>query len=280
MFLVDQKIKEQSIFIERLSLCDLYLKPDSEVPWFILIPRIENTKEISNLEAHKRFELFEEVNFVAKKVLELNNIEKINIGSLGNIVAQLHVHVIGRSKKDRAWPGAIWGVQDHGEFDHSNTQQYQEMFAVKQNKVQKYEQVLKIAKSVLGQNNHYLSNMANLCTLLYENFHHHWTGFYINDQQTQKLILGPYTGPLACTEIAYGKGVCGSAYQENKNLIVADVHQFPGHIACSSHSNSEIVLPFKIKEKEISGVLDIDSIEIGNFDKIDEKYLSKLLELL
>ena len=121
-----------------------------------------------------------------------------------------------------------------------------------------------------------VSSLANFVAVLKSQFDFFWVGFYLVDDN--KLILGPFQGPLACTEIKFGKGVCGSAWSECKTIVVGDVHQFPGHIACSSETNSEIVLPVINAEGKVVAVLDIDSITFNDFDAVDQKYLEKLLK--
>jgi GAF domain-containing protein len=112
-----------------------------------------------------------------------------------------------------------------------------------------------------------------MAAALKQTFNFFWVGFYIVKENT--LVLGPFQGPIACTRIRYGKGVCGTAWKEAKTQIVPDVDQFPGHIACSSDSKSEIVIPL-FKGEEIIGVLDIDSSSLNSFDQIDAFYLEKL----
>lgn len=147
------------------------------------------------------------------------------------------------------------------------------------NKEQRYEIALKEVKSVIEAGNHLLSNMANFCAILQFQFHHHWVGFYLVDEPKQELYLGTFQGPLACTKIPFGKGVCGSTWEQGKSIIVDDVHQFPGHIACSSATNSEIVVPVKVKNKVVA-VLDIDSIAFKNFDQTDQQILEEMVEHL
>lgn len=144
-------------------------------------------------------------------------------------------------------------------------------------KKEKYEVILSQAKALVDSGIDDIGNMANLSALLTTHFDHHWIGFYrvLGD----KLVLGPFQGPVACTTIAYSKGVCGTAWKEKSTQIVADVHQFPGHIACSPLSNSEIVVPC-ISDEEVFAVLDIDSTEFNTFDETDAKYLGKLVALL
>ena len=122
-----------------------------------------------------------------------------------------------------------------------------------------------------------IANMANVAALIHETFHFWWTGFYrVMDHH---LVLGPFQGPVACTRIAYGKGVCGTAWKEQKTIIVADVEQFPGHIACSSASKSEIVVPI-IADGKVKAVLDIDSEHLATFDANDARGLEAIVELL
>lgn len=112
-----------------------------------------------------------------------------------------------------------------------------------------------------------------------EQFEHHWIGFYLVDEKRNHLYLGPFQGPLACTQISFGKGVCGSAWEKKQTFIVADVHEFPGHIACSALSNSEIVVPI-FKGDQVMAVLDIDSVDFNAFDQTDQMYLEKIATLI
>lgn len=122
-----------------------------------------------------------------------------------------------------------------------------------------------------------IANMANLSAVLKAQFDFFWVGFYL--VKKDELVLGPFQGPLACTRIAKGKGVCGQAWEQQKTLIVPDVNAFPGHIACSSQSNSEIVIPL-IKEESVIGVLDVDSEHLDYFDEVDARYLQRITERL
>ena len=119
-----------------------------------------------------------------------------------------------------------------------------------------------------------IAAMANLSALLHQTFGFWWTGFYrvVGDQ----LMLGPFQGPIACTRIQYGKGVCGTAWKEQRTIVVPDVEEFPGHIACSSESRSEIVVPVW-QNGRITAVLDIDSNQLDTFDEIDAKYLEEVV---
>ena len=144
-------------------------------------------------------------------------------------------------------------------------------------KQEQYETLLPQVQAVMDEKADIVANMANMAAMLHETFGFWWTGFYrvIGGE----LVLGPFQGPLACTRIAYGRGVCGSAWKERKTLVVPDVEQFPGHIACSSASKSEIVVPV-FQEGEIVAVLDIDSDRLATFDQTDAAYLEKMVGLL
>lgn len=123
------------------------------------------------------------------------------------------------------------------------------------------------------------ANMANISSMIHQTFGFWWTGFY--RVCGQELVLGPFQGPLACSRIPFGRGVCGTAWKEEKTIIVPDVELFPGHIACSSASRSEIVVPvFKGDGKEITAVLDIDSAEPDTFDETDRAWLEEIVKLI
>ena len=122
--------------------------------------------------------------------------------------------------------------------------------------------------------------MANLCALINEEFGFHWIGFYLVDKSKNELYLGPFQGPLACTQIQFGKGVCGTSWQKKTVLNVSNVHEFDGHIACSSLTESEIVIPILNNDGEVIAVLDIDSSDINYFNEIDEKYLKEISKLI
>ncbi len=141
-----------------------------------------------------------------------------------------------------------------------------------------YLQLLPQLRGLMESEDDLIANLANCCAVLKETFHWWWVGFYM--VKGNELVLGPFQGPLACTRIAYGKGVCGSAWQQNSSLIVPNVEDFPGHIACSAASKSEIVLPFYGLNQQIIGVLDVDSEFLNHFDAIDEKYLGEILRLI
>ena len=145
-------------------------------------------------------------------------------------------------------------------------------------KQEKYASLLPQVQAVMDSSVDIIANMANMAAMLHETFGFWWTGFYrvIGDE----LVLGPFQGPLACTRIAYGRGVCGTAWKEQRTIVVPDVEQFPGHIACSSQSRSEIVVPVFDKEKKVIAVLDIDSEHLATFDETDKKYLEEICSLI
>ncbi len=144
-------------------------------------------------------------------------------------------------------------------------------------KKEKYEMMLPQLKALTDGVNNNTGALANAAALIHETMGFFWTGFYLVKDNI--LHLGPFQGPVACYTIPYGKGVCGSAWKEGKTLVVKDVEEFPGHIACSSLSRSEIVVPI-FKNDKIIGVLDIDSKETGTFDEIDRDYLEKAMDIL
>ncbi|MBP1531208.1 MAG: GAF domain-containing protein [Bacteroidaceae bacterium] len=152
-------------------------------------------------------------------------------------------------------------------------------------KADKYAALLPQIKSVVEDEPDPIACMANVASMLHETFGFWWTGFYrVIDLQgaghTQELVLGPFQGPLACTRIRKGRGVCGTAWAEDQTMVVPDVNQFPGHIACSSASKSEIVVPLHNAEGHVTAVLDIDSDQFATFDETDKHWLEKIAELL
>lgn len=147
------------------------------------------------------------------------------------------------------------------------------------NKKEKYADVFRMIQSVVEGESDMVANMANVAALLHEEFGFWWTGFYRVEQESKQLVLGPFQGPVACTRISFGKGVCGTAWERTETVIVPDVHQFPGHIACSSASNSEIVVPV-FQGKKVIAVLDIDSTEFNTFDQTDKEWLEKIVSLI
>ncbi len=145
------------------------------------------------------------------------------------------------------------------------------------NKTEQYQSLIPQIEALLDGETDLVANMANICAALKEQFNWFWVGFYLVKQD--ELVLGPFQGPVACTRIAKGRGVCGASWAEAKTLIVPDVDAFPGHIACSSLSRSEIVLPL-FSGSEVVGVLDVDSSELDQFDDTDAKYLQQIVKLL
>jgi GAF domain-containing protein len=144
-------------------------------------------------------------------------------------------------------------------------------------KENQYDSILPQISSLIDGESDQIANMANVCAALKEQFNFFWIGFYM--VKANELVLGPFQGPVACTRIKLGKGVCGSAWEQKKNLIVPDVDLFPGHITCSSASKSEIVIPI-IRNGNVIGVLDVDSEELNSFDETDAEYLLQILELI
>ena len=145
-------------------------------------------------------------------------------------------------------------------------------------KEEKYALLYKQITAVVESESDTVANMANVAAMIHHTFGFWWTGFYrvIGDE----LVLGPFQGPLACSRIKYGRGVCGTAWKERTTQVVPDVEQFPGHIACSSASKSEIVVPVYDNYGNISAVLDIDSEHLATFDETDKQWLERIVEML
>lgn len=154
----------------------------------------------------------------------------------------------------------------------------EDLVIAKGTKESQYQSLLPQVEALLEGEQDLIANLANMAAALKAQFNFFWVGFYLI--KNNELVLGPFQGPVACTRIQMGKGVCGTAWKENRVLIVPDVDQFPGHIACSSYSKSEIVLPVRRQDGDVIGVLDIDSERLADFDEIDERYLIQLLALL
>lgn len=144
-------------------------------------------------------------------------------------------------------------------------------------KSEKYEAILPQIEALISGEPDLYANLANISAALKEAFDFFWVGFYLVKEN--QLVLGPFQGPIACTRISMGKGVCGTAWQEGKTILVPDVDAFPGHIACSSASKSEIVVPV-FKGGLVAFVLDVDSDQLDDFDSVDQEYLEKLMESL
>jgi GAF domain-containing protein len=141
-------------------------------------------------------------------------------------------------------------------------------------KQEKYQTLLPQIQELVRNERDLIANLANITAELKQVFGFFWTGFYL--VRENELVLGPFQGPIACTRIAFGKGVCGTAWKERRTIIVPDVEQFHGHIACNSESKSEIVVPL-FSNSEIIGVLDIDSDQLNTFDETDAVYLEKII---
>lgn len=141
-----------------------------------------------------------------------------------------------------------------------------------------YEELLNEVKSFIQDENDNIACMANVAALIHERFGFWWTGFY--RVIGEELVLGPFQGPVACTRIRKGRGVCGTSWNETRTVIVPNVHEFPGHIACSSLSNSEIVVPVFDECGNVTGVLDIDSRDFGTFDETDAEWLEEICRLI
>lgn len=152
----------------------------------------------------------------------------------------------------------------------------EELRVVEGSKEEKYKALLPQLEAFMKYESDPVALMANISAAIRETFGFLWVGFYQTDGD--RLVLGPFQGPIACTRIAYGKGVCGSAWKESRTLVVPDVDAFPGHIACSSSSRSEIVVPF-YKNGVVAGVLDIDSESTGSFDAVDAVWLEKVMAI-
>ena len=153
----------------------------------------------------------------------------------------------------------------------------EELHIAQGGKEEKYALLYKQVTALVESENDTIANMANVAAMIHYTFGFWWTGFYrVSGEQ---LVLGPFQGPLACSRIAYGRGVCGTAWKEARSQVVPDVEQFPGHIACSSASKSEIVVPL-LKDGKVVAVLDIDSEHLDTFDETDKLWLERIMELM
>ena len=153
----------------------------------------------------------------------------------------------------------------------------EDLHIIQGSKEEQYQALIPQIKGLLTGESNLVANLANTTAALKEQFGWFWVGFYLVDQN--ELVLGPFQGPVACTRIQKGRGVCGSSWRDEKTLIVPDVEKFPGHIACSSLSKSEIVVPL-LKEGQVWGVLDVDSSDYDQFDETDQLYLEQIVALL
>lgn len=157
----------------------------------------------------------------------------------------------------------------------------EELIVTSKDKRSVYEEILPQIEAIIDGENDLIANLANVAAILREAFDLFWVGFYLvkkRSDSVKELVLGPFQGPLACTRISYGRGVCGSAWERGETLVVPDVELFPGHIACSSLSRSEIVVPV-LRGGEVVAVLDIDSRELASFDETDAEYLERVVAM-
>lgn len=150
-------------------------------------------------------------------------------------------------------------------------------------KATRYKALIPQLETLTGGEPDVIANLSNIAAALRQTMNFFWVGFYIvkKDATTarEELVLGPFQGPIACTRIAFGKGVCGACWKEKSVMLVPNVDEFPGHIACSSDSKSEIVLP-AFKNGEVALVLDVDSDQLNDFDATDELYLSRVMKII
>lgn len=150
----------------------------------------------------------------------------------------------------------------------------EDLTLTKTTKEEKYQELIPQLKALISGETDLIANLGNISAGLKEAFGFLWVGFYL--VKKDELVLGPFQGPIACTRIQKGKGVCGSSWQKAETIIVPDVEKFDGHIACSSLSQSEIVIPV-IRQQKVVAVMDVDSKELNTFDEIDERFLSEIL---
>ena len=152
------------------------------------------------------------------------------------------------------------------------------------NKIEKYQMLVEQIRSLIEGERDAVAVMANVAAVIHEAMGFWWTGFYRvmpkAGSSDKELVLGPFQGPVACMHIAFGRGVCGTAWERRQSVVVPDVEQFPGHIACSSLSRSEIVVPVVSSAGEVVAVLDIDSRELSTFDETDREYLERICAFL
>jgi L-methionine (R)-S-oxide reductase len=155
------------------------------------------------------------------------------------------------------------------------------LIATESDKTSRYKTLIPQLEALTAGESDLTANLANIAAALKQTLDFFWVGFYLVKENAgkQELVLGPFQGPIACTRIGLGKGVCGASWEEGRVIIVPDVDAFPGHIACSSASKSEIVLP-AFKKNEVALVLDVDSDKLNDFDATDEKYLSQVMRLI
>lgn len=153
----------------------------------------------------------------------------------------------------------------------------EDLSIVQGTKEEKYQSVIPQIKALIEGEPNLVANLANIVAALMEQFGWLWIGFYLVKEN--QLVLAPFQGPVACTRIRKGKGVCGTSWEKAQTVIIPDVEKFPGHIACSSRSRSEIVVPV-IRDNKVMGVLDVDSDQLAAFDESDKQYLEKIVDLI
>ena len=151
------------------------------------------------------------------------------------------------------------------------------IFATSTKKSERYETLLPQIEALVSGEKDLIANLSNIAAALKQTFDFFWVGFYLVKEN--ELVLGPFQGPIACTRIGFGKGVCGTSWKEEKTILVPNVDEFPGHIACSSDSKSEIVLP-AFKNGKVFLVLDVDSDQLNDFDETDAEFLGRLMKLV
>jgi L-methionine (R)-S-oxide reductase len=151
------------------------------------------------------------------------------------------------------------------------------IISTSKDKKEKYEDLIPQIESLVGDEKDMIANLSNIAAALKQTFDFFWVGFYF--VKGNELVLGPFQGPIACTRIGFGKGVCGASWKEKKTILVPNVDEFPGHIACSSASKSEIVLP-AFKQREVALVLDVDSDRLNDFDSTDQAALERIIKII
>ncbi len=154
----------------------------------------------------------------------------------------------------------------------------EELLIAEGTKEERYKTLIPQIEALLSDETDWVANLANLTAAIRQTFGFFWIGFYRVDGE--ELVLGPFQGPLACTRIPHGAGVCGAAWATNTTQLVANVDEFPGHIACSSESKSEIVVPIRDSKGNVSFILDIDSDELNSFDSTDKEYLEEIAKII
>jgi len=151
------------------------------------------------------------------------------------------------------------------------------VIATSADKAERYKTLIPQIESLVAGETDFVANLSNIAAALKQTMDFFWVGFYLVKEN--QLVLGPFQGPIACTRINFGKGVCGTSWKEKKTILVPDVEEFPGHIACSSASKSEIVLP-AFKNNEVTLVLDVDSDKLNDFDETDREALEKVMRII